>query len=78
MGGAHICLQLEVPREEIAFISWCFDACDGTAILRVDDGAAGIVSLLYPEEQDLFAEEVLDGLAASGITIKKLEKVKET
>lgn len=65
--------ELVVPRSEIYFVSWAFDASDGVALVRTDDASTGKISLLLPDTRIEEAGMLLDVLESFGIEIARSE-----
>lgn len=69
--------SLTIPREEICYVSWTFDAYEGAALLRTDDAQNGSVSLLYSSDYRDETTRILDALIADGIPIERGEETED-
>ena len=67
--------SLTIPREDICYVSWTFDAYEGVGLVRTDDARSGAVSLLLSSDYRDEAERILDALAAEGVSIERNEPV---
>ncbi|MDL2264062.1 DUF4911 domain-containing protein [Synergistaceae bacterium OttesenSCG-928-I11] len=72
MTASPLCYSLTIPREDICYVSWTFDAYEGVGLLRTDDARNGAVSLLFSSDYRDEAERILDALVAEGITIGRV------
>lgn len=72
-------VKLRVPREDIYYISWNIDACEGVGLLRTDDAKEGAVTVFTPVSQLRFLFGLVDGHRAEGmeITIENIKEVLE-
>lgn len=73
-----VTIELVVPRDQIFYISWTFDAYEGVALLRTDDASAGRVSLLCSADYADDAMRIVDGLIAEGLDIDIRDKNLDT
>lgn len=68
--GAICAVSLTVPQNEIYYISWNLDACEGLGFLQTDDAAAGRVTVFTPAPLICDLYGFIDGLRAEGIPIE--------
>ena len=68
---------LTIPKEDICYVSWTFDAYEGVALLRTDDAKKGAASLLFSSDYRDEVEHILDALVTEGISIERIALTEE-
>ena len=62
-------VHLTVPPEDIFYISWNLDACDGLGFLQTDDAKSGHVTIFAPASMLDTLKSFIEGHIAEGINI---------
>ena len=70
MSGFHRYL-LKAPKEEIFYISWIIDACDGVAFVKNED-EPGLLSIFCSADYANETEKIISAFESEGIKIERL------
>ena len=68
---------LRAPKEEIYYISWIIDACDGVAFVKNEE-EPGLLSVFCTSDYALETEKIISLFESEGIKIERLgEELRE-
>lgn len=65
-----VSVRLTVPLEDICYLSWNLDACEGLGFLQTDDAERGSVTVFTPEELLPELMDFIEGHRKENIEIK--------
>lgn len=63
-------IHAKVKTEDIYYMSWNIDACDGLGFLQTDDAKNGLVTIFTPHNLLSVLLSFLDGLKVEGLNIE--------
>lgn len=62
-------VELTVQSEDIFYISWIIDACEGLGFLMTNDARAGKITVFTPSSQLDVLRSLFDGLKSEGLSV---------